>query len=309
MNKNDLTLLIKEQAFALGFSSVGFAKAEPVDEETQCRFNAWLDEQYNGDMIYMANNKEKRFDPTLLVEGSKSIIVVALNYYPQVFQSPDVPQFSYYAYGKDYHDVIKSKLKNLLLYIQSLGLSVSGRCFTDSAPVLERYWAVKAGLGFIGKSNMLILPKFGTFFFLGVLIVDLELDYDSPVEFGCGKCRKCLDACPTAALKDSYTLDARRCVSYLTIEYRGDLPDNLANKFSNRIYGCDTCQLVCPWNRFASPTHINDFLPTEGFLQLDNVALKHMSEEQFKVLFKGSPVKRTKYAGLIRNRDYIDRKD
>lgn len=305
MNKADLTLLIKEQALALGFSSAGIAKAESVDEETQDRFNVWLEGEYNGDMIYMANNKDKRLDPTLLVEGAKSVIVVALNYYPQVLQRPDVPQFSYYAYGKDYHDVIKSKLRNLSLYIESLGFSVSGRSFTDSAPILERYWAVKAGLGFIGKSNMLILPKSGTFFFLGVLIVDLELEYDSPLELSCGKCRKCLDVCPTGAFVKPYMLDARKCVSYLTIEYRGDLPSDVQGLFGQRVYGCDSCQLVCPWNRFANPTLVNEFTPIPEFLGLDAKGLDVMTEEDFRRIFKGSAVKRTKYQGLMRNSDFI----
>ncbi|MGL5732091.1 MAG: tRNA epoxyqueuosine(34) reductase QueG [Bacteroidales bacterium] len=305
MNKSDLTRLIKEKSLELGFSAVGVAKALPVDEDQARYFEKWIGKGYNGEMSYMSNNKDKRLDPTLLVEGARSIIVFALNYYPQKTQNEKFPQFSYYAYGKDYHDVIKLKLNSLYKIIESTGVSVSGRCFTDSAPVLERYWAVKAGLGFIGKSNMLILPKLGTFFFLGVMILDIDLEYDQPLTLGCGNCRKCLEACPTGALIDSYLLDARRCVSYLTIEYRGELPEELRDKFENRIYGCDTCQKVCPWNRFATPTIIREFFPSDEFLYLDSTRLNEMSEDQFRILFKGSPVKRTKYAGLIRNRNYI----
>lgn len=308
MNKSDLTRLIKEKGLELGFSLVGIAKASPVEDVHKVRFHDWLKNGNHGEMAYMNNNTEKRLDPTLLVEGAQSVIVFALNYYPQTFQNKDVPQFSYYAYGRDYHDVIKNKLNELYKVIENTGVPVSGRCFTDSAPVLERYWAVKAGMGFIGKSNMLILPRLGTFFFLGIMILDLELEYDEPLSLGCGNCRKCLDACPTGALVEPYRLDARRCVSYLTIEYRGNLPDDLTDKFANRIYGCDTCQLVCPWNRFASPTDIKEFTPSEDFLQLDQAALRDMSEEHFRVLFKGSPVKRTKFAGLIRNRDFIGRR-
>lgn len=298
------TVSIKNKAIELGFDAIGIAQAAEISEDITRAFISWIQNKGHADMAYMENNLEKRLNPKLLVEGARSIIVVALNYYPRQTQKADQPQFSYYAYGEDYHEILKEKLNSLYTYINNEITETSGRCFVDTAPILERYWAAQAGIGFIGKSNMLIIPKKGTFFFLGFLIVDLELEYDSPIQSRCGACTRCIDNCPTKALSPYY-LDSNKCISYLTIENRNEIPDSYSKYFGKQLYGCDICQKVCPWNRFATPTHIKEFTPKEIILRIDPSMLESMKQEDFSRYFKGSPVKRTKFAGLKRNWELI----
>lgn len=292
---------IKEYAYSLGFDACGICKAESVKAEEQRHFNEWTDSGYHADMDYMARNTDKRLNPTLLVENARSVICVALNYYPKTKQPDDYPQFAYYAYGKDYHEVVKEKLNKLFDYIRSSQPTVNGRCFVDTAPVLERYWAAKAGLGFIGKNSLLIIPKMGSYFFLGELIVDLTLEYDTPLNLSCGNCTRCLDVCPTKAIVSPKVVNARRCISYQTIENKGDIDTSISLNLNNRFYGCDICQQVCPWNKYARPHHTEEFDPSQAFLDLSFDKLDNLSVEEYQQIFKGSAVKRAKYAGLKRN--------
>lgn len=295
------TQIIKEYAYSLGFDACGICRAEAVDKTEEIYFENWIKNGYQADMDYLANNTEKRLDPTLLVEGSRSIISVALNYYPEIKQPEDAPQFAYYAYGKDYHDVMKDKLNLLFDFIKTLYPEVEGRVFCDTAPVMERYWAVKAGLGFIGKNTLLIIPKKGSYFFLGEVILNLELDYDSPLNLSCGKCTRCLDACPTNALEKAHLLNANKCISYQTIENKGEIAKEIEPLLNNRMYGCDICQLCCPWNRYARPHRTEAFIPKPELLSLDHHAINNMQVEDYQRIFKGSAVKRAKYSGLMRN--------
>lgn len=291
---------IKLEALRLGFSGCGIARISPIYKEREY-FRRWLSLGYQGEMHYLENHFEKRFNPSLLVDGARSAIVVALNYYPRRVQNEDSPQIAYYAYGKDYHEIVKEKLKRLLLYINESITPVSGRYFCDSAPVLERYWAQRSGLGWIGKNGLLLLPGKGSYFFLGILFVDIELAEDSPLRERCGTCNRCIEACPTRALRSPYVMDARKCLSYMTIEYRGALPEDFKSFVGNRVYGCDECQKVCPWNRFASPCNEPGFEPSDCFLSLDKKAMLAMTEEEFNLVFRHSAVKRTKYSGWQRN--------
>lgn len=295
------TQIIKEYAYSLGFDACGICRAEAVDNTEETLFRNWIKDGYQADMDYLENNAEKRLDPTLLVEGSKSIISVALNYYPEVKQREDAPQFAYYAYGKDYHDVMKDKLNHLFDFIKTIYPEVEGRVFCDTAPVMERYWAVKAGLGFIGKNTLLIIPKKGSYFFLGEIILNLKLDYDSPLKLSCGKCTRCLDACPTNALEKPHLLNANKCISYQTIENKGEIAKEIQPLLNNRMYGCDICQLCCPWNRYSRPHQTEAFTPKTELLSLDHHAINNMQVEDYQRIFKGSAVKRAKYSGLIRN--------
>lgn len=292
---------IKEYAKSLGFDACGICKAETIDIEAEKSLDQWLTDKYNGEMEYLARNQEKRIDPTLLVENAKSIISVALNYYPQQKQNPDAPQFAYYAYGKDYHDIVKAKLQQLLTYIQELIPNSSGRGFCDTAPVLERYWAAKAGLGFIGKNTLLIIPKKGSYFFLGEVIIDRELSYDNPLNISCGKCTRCIDSCPTNAIEKPYILNANNCISYQTIENKGEIASHIKPKLSNTIYGCDICQKVCPWNRYSKPHTTPELEPNSEFINLDSTKIENLSVEDYQRIFKGSAIKRAKYSGLMRN--------
>jgi len=292
---------IKAEALRLGFSACGVARAGRVPEEVLKEYDSWIETGYHGDMEYLARNRELRADPRLLLEGTRSLIMVAMNYYPAEKQHPDAPQFAYYAYGRDYHKVVKKRLDQLLHYMrQELGLEVEGRAFSDSAPIMERYWAERAGLGWRGKNSLLIIPRAGSYFFLGELLVDLELPEDEPMRNMCGRCERCLKACPTEAFLSPGRLDARRCISYLTIEQKGEIPPELAERMGRRVYGCDACQQCCPWNRYARPTTIEDYKPREALLSLSPEELEAMTEEEYLALFAGSAVKRAGLSGLQR---------
>ena len=292
---------IKAEAYRLGFSACGIAQANAVPEEIMQEYDDWVDTGYHGDMDYLARNRELRSDPRLLLPGTKSLILVAMNYYPETKQDPEAPQFAYYAYGRDYHKVVKKHLDSLLHYMQEkLALQVEGRAFSDSAPIMERYWAEKAGLGWRGKNSLLIIPRAGSYFFLGELLVDIELPYDAPMRNLCGRCERCQQACPTEAFLAPGKLDARRCISYLTIEQKGEIPEELRERMGRRVYGCDACQQCCPWNRYARPTKVADYTPREALLSLSPEQLESMTEEEYLALFAGTAVKRAGLSGLQR---------
>lgn len=288
---------LKAEAISLGFFACGIAKADAVDAETARHLRHWLQTGRQAGMTYMGNYADKRLDPRLLMDGLRSIVCVALNYTPRRRIRPDELQIAAYAYGNDYHDVVKSKLR---LLASRFGLT-NYRVFCDSAPVLERYWAVQAGLGWIGRNRQLIIPHAGSMFFLGELFLDIELEYDHPVPNRCGDCHRCMDACPTQALTDGNTLDANRCLSYQTIENRGPISPAIAHAMGNTIYGCDRCQQVCPWNRFAQPNDTPELQPKDELLQMTREKWLRLTEEDYRRIFRGSAVKRAKYTGLMRN--------
>lgn len=300
------TSFIKSAATGLGFDFCGIAKAVKLNEDAH-RLETWLSSGMQGRMKYMENHFDLRIDPCKLVPGAKSVITLLLNYFPSVQQKDDVPQISKYAYGKDYHFVIKEKLKNLLnLIIENIG-DVNGRGFVDSAPVLERTWAQKSGLGWIAKNGNLITKKNGSFFFIATLIVDLELEYDEPFAGDyCGSCTRCIDACPTDAILEDKVIDGSKCISYFTIELKEMLiPSDMQGKFSNKIFGCDVCQDVCPWNRFSKPTNEVAFTPLPEVLNFSTNDWQELTEESFKIIFKDSPMQRSKYEGIKRNLRFI----
>ncbi|EGK00725.1 tRNA epoxyqueuosine(34) reductase QueG [Dysgonomonas gadei] len=298
---------IKEYALTLGFDACGICRAEEVDLENQEGYKNWIDNSFYAGMDYMARNEDKRCNPALLVEDARSIVCVALNYYPGTKSPEENPQFAYYAYGKDYHDVVKAKLQQLFDFIKSLNPSAEGRSFVDTAPVLERYWAAKAGLGFIGKNSLLIIPKRGSYFFLGELILNLDLEYDKPLSLSCGNCTRCLDACPTKAIVAPRVVDANKCISYQTIENKGEIDETIVPNLNNRFYGCDICQQVCPWNRYSRPHKTEEFNPSQAFLDLSLERLDNLNVEEYQIIFKGSAVKRAKYSGLKRNLEALKR--
>ncbi len=305
MNKQKLTYLIKQKALELGFSSVGIARAGFLEEEAP-RFEKWLKNGYHGKMTYMENHFDKRLDPTLLVPGAKTIIMLSYNYYPEKKQTQNTYKIAKYAYGKDYHFILKDKLKELYAYISSIAGTIEGRIFTDSAPVMERAWARKAGLGWEGKHSLIIQKNKGSFFFLAEIIFDLELEYDSPfVTDHCGKCTKCVDACPTEAILPDKMINASRCISYFTIELKDELPPEMKGKFEDWMFGCDVCQDVCPWNKFSLPHKEDFFTPHPDLLQMTKQDWEEITEEIFRDLFKKSAVKRTKYSGLKRNINFL----
>lgn len=300
---------IKAEALRLGFSACGLAPAEAVDETAAASFRQWLADGCQAEMAYMQNYEDKRLDPRLLVEGARTVISVALNYYPERKLPEDEYQIAWYAYGKDYHDVMKAKLNALQEFIlKSLPMELApfaSRTFCDTAPILERYWAWRAGLGWIGKNTQLLIPHAGSCFFLGEIIINLPSDsYDSPLKSRCGSCTRCLNACPTKALEAPFRLNSERCFSYLTIEHRGPFEQNKGKEMGEKIYGCDECQKACPWNRFATPTQIVEFHPSPTLLGMQKEDWHRLTEEQYKALFKGSAVKRAKYAGLMRNIEF-----
>ena len=294
---------IRSEALRLGFSVCGIAKAEAVEPLQADAFRQWLEQHKQADMNYMANHIEKRLDPTLLMEGAESVICVALNYYPTRLIPDNQLHLARYAYGKDYHDVVKARLRLLEEFIvHTTPDATLTRCFCDTAPMLEKYWAWKAGLGWIGKHTQLVVPEGGTHFFLGEILVNCAADrYDIPQPERCGNCTRCIDACPNAALEAPYKLDARRCLSYLTIEHRGDMNPAEALKMGSCFYGCDECQKACPWNRFAEPSEVEEFAASQLLLSMEDSDWLQLSEEQYRTLFKGSAVKRAKFSGLKRN--------
>ena len=306
-NRSKYSNLIKKKASELGFMYCGIAKAEFLEEEAP-RLEKWLNKNKQGQMQYMENYLDKRLDPRKLVDGAKSVISVLLNYFPDKQQNPDAPKISKYAYGKDYHYVLKDKLKNLLQYIQEEIGEVYGRAFVDSAPVLDKAWAKKAGLGWIGKHTNLIVKESGSFLFIGELIVDLELEYDNPyLQDYCGTCTACIDACPTDAISEPYIVDGSKCISYFTIELKSNeaIDDSMKGKFDNWTFGCDICQDVCPWNKFSKPHNEPAFTPLKEILNMNYKEWEEITEEVFKTAFKDSPLKRTKYEGIKRNLKFI----
>ena len=300
MDKRQLSLNIEAEAKNLGFFACGIARAAAVDKEVVDSYRKWIDNGEHATMNYLENYPDKRFDPRLLMDGLKSIVSVALNYAPSHTLPEGQPQFAAYALGKDYHDVVKGKLRQL---VERLGFE-EYRAFCDSAPVLERYWAVKAGLGWTGRNHQLIIPRAGSMFFLGELFLPVELEYDEEMESRCGNCHACIDACPSHALtmgEGKSDFDARLCLSYQTIENRGDIPSELSDKMGDTIYGCDCCQKACPWNRFAHPNTTPELQPSQELLEMKREDWLSLTEDDYRHLFKGSAVKRAKYSGLMRN--------
>ena len=299
------TELIKTEAKRLGFLSCGIAKAEFLEEEAP-RLEKWLQNGMHGQMSYMENHFDKRLDPRLLVPGARSVVSLLLNYYPEHEQEEGNYKISKYAYGEDYHFVIKDKLKALLSFIQEAIGEVDGRAFVDSAPVLDKAWAAKSGLGWMGKHSNLLTQKVGSFYFIAELIVDLPLDYDRPVTDHCGSCTACIDACPTEAIVAPYQVDGSKCISYFTIELKDELPNEMKGKFDDWMFGCDVCQDVCPWNRFSRPHKEPRFHPHPDLLAMTKKDWEEITEEVFKQVFKKSAVKRTKFSGLKRNINFLE---
>lgn len=305
-SKSILTQNIKNEAVRLGFSFCGFSKAEFLVEEAP-RLENWLNQNRHGKMQYMENYFDKRLNPALLVEGSKSVISLMYNYFPKQQQREDSYKISKYAYGEDYHHVIKEKLKEFVQFITTEVGEINARIFTDSAPILERAWARKSGLGWIGKNSMLINPKKGSFFFLAEIILDVELEYDTPIKEYCGTCNACVEACPTDAILPNKVVDGSKCISYFTIELKDEiLPNEVKGKFNEWMFGCDICQDVCPWNRFSSQTNELLFSPNQKLLNYSKKEWTELTEEIFNELFKKSAVKRTKFEGLKRNIKFLD---
>jgi len=303
--KLSYTKLIKTEAKRLGFLSCGISQAGFLEEEAP-RLEKWLDKNMHGEMSYMGNHFEKRLNPTKLVEGSKSVISLLLNYYPSVEQEDkDAPKISKYAYGTDYHFVIKDKLKHLLHYIQEEIGDVHGRAFVDSAPVLDKAWAAKSGLGWMGKHSNLLTQQVGSFYFIAELIVDLDLEYDMPVTDHCGTCTACIDACPTKAITEPYVVDGSKCISYFTIELKESIPSGFKGQMDNWMFGCDVCQDVCPWNRFSKPHNEPLFNPKPELLSMTRKDWEEITEDVFKKVFKDSAVNRTKFSGLKRNIEFL----
>ncbi len=297
---------IKDEAKNLGFMFCGISKAEFLEEEAP-RLETWLKSGFHGEMSYMENYFDKRLDPRKLVDGAKSVISLGLNYYTENLQEDEqAPKISKYAYGKDYHTVIKDKLKIFLLRLQEQIGDIHGRAFVDSAPVLDKAWAKKSGLGWVAKNSNLINKQNGSFFFLAELIVDVELSYDVPLtQDYCGDCTRCIDACPTEAIVAPFVVDGSRCISYLTIELKNEIPAEFQGKMDNWMFGCDICQDVCPWNRFSVPHREPAFSPNDELLSLTKKDWEEITEEVFQKVFQKSAVKRTKFAGLKRNIEFL----
>jgi epoxyqueuosine reductase len=298
--------IVKRIAKDLGFMFCGISKAEFLEEEAP-RLEEWLKRSYHGKMSYMENHFDKRLDPRLLVDGAESVVSVLFNYYPEEIQvDPTAPKLAKYAYGEDYHFVIKDKLKEFVDNINAEIGEVDGRVFVDSAPVLDKAWAQKSGLGWVGKNANLIHPKSGSFFFIAELILDLPLDADGPIKDYCGTCTKCIDACPTDAIAEPYVVDGSKCISYLTIELKDQiLPGEFKDKMENWMFGCDICQDVCPWNRFSKPNNETRLKPKSGMIDMKATEWQELSQEVFADIFHKSAVKRTKFTGLKRNIDFL----
>lgn len=303
--KKSYSQLIKQEAKRLGFETCGISKASFLEEEAK-NLELWLKNGYHGTMQYMENYFDKRLDPRLLVDGAKSVISLSFNYFPEQIQNDDTYKIAKYAYGEDYHYVLKSKLKELTCFIQENIGEVNGRAFVDSAPVLERAWAQKSGLGWKGKHSLLIQKNKGSFFFLSELILDLELENDVSFKTNhCGKCTRCVDACPTQAILPNNTVDGSKCISYFTIELKDELPAAMKGKFEDWMFGCDLCQDVCPWNRFSKPHSEETFKPKSALLEMTKKEWEEITEDVFKKVFKKSAVKRTKFSGLTRNIKFL----
>lgn len=300
------TKLIKQKTKDLGFFFCGISKAEFLIDEA-AHLETWLKRNYHGKMGYMENHFDKRLDPRLLVDNAKSVVTVLLNYFPEKKQSSeDTFKISKYAYGEDYHFVIKDKLNELFAFIQDEIGEIGGRIFVDSAPVMDKAWAQRSGAGWMGKNTNIIHPKQGSFFFIAELILDLELEADGPIKDYCGTCTKCIDECPTDAIVEPYVVDGSKCISYLTIELKDSiLPNEFKGKMENWVYGCDICQDVCPWNRFSKPHKEPRFEPNSSLLNVSNSEWEELTQEIFSELFKRSAVKRTKYTGLMRNINFL----
>lgn len=303
-NPSKYSQLIKAEAKRLGFISCGISKAEFLEEEAP-RLENWLKKNMHGEMAYMENHFDKRLDPTKLVPGSKSVISLLLNYFPSEIQTPESYKLSKYAYGTDYHFVIKDKLKQLMDFISKEIGDVHGRAFVDSAPVLDKAWAAKSGLGWIGKHSNLLTKQLGSFYFIAELIVDLDLDYDAPVTDHCGSCTACIDACPTNAIVADKVVDGSKCISYFTIELKNEIPTSQKGNFEDWMFGCDICQDVCPWNRFSKSHNEPLFNPNPEMLSMSKKDWEEITEEVFQKIFKNSAVKRTKFSGLKRNINFF----
>lgn len=306
MNAGSHTTIVKETASKLGFDFYGIANAGFLNEDAR-RLETWLHKGMHGSMEYMQKHFDLRTDPTKLVPGAKSVITLLINYYPSQIQNPDSPKVSKYAYGKDYHEIIREKLNQFFLILKEKIGDIHGRGFVDSAPVLERAWAQKSGLGWIGKNGNLINKKQGSFFFIASLITDLQLlPDDVGIKDYCGTCTKCIDECPTEAILPNKVVDGSKCISYFTIELKDALiPEKMKGKFDNWLFGCDVCQDVCPWNSFAKPTVDNKFEPIAEILEFTTADWKEMTEEKFKIVFSKSPLKRSKFEGIKRNLKFI----
>ncbi|MFC4688109.1 tRNA epoxyqueuosine(34) reductase QueG [Epilithonimonas pallida] len=302
--KERYTQLIKTKALAFGFQSCGISKADFLEEEA-LHLENWLKNQFHGEMKYMENHFDKRLDPRLLVEGSKSVISLSYNYFPEEKLQNENFKISKYAYGEDYHEVIKEKLRSLVAELQDEIGEFSFRVFVDSAPVLEKAWARKSGIGWVGKNSNLITKKYGSFYFLAEIICDLDLVEDSPVTDHCGSCTKCIDACPTHAIISDKIIDGSKCISYATIELKDQIPDFFKNKMDDWMFGCDVCQDVCPWNRFSAPTLEEKFHPNSQLKNFTKQEWKDITQEIFSSVFRKSAIKRTKFAGLKRNLDFL----
>jgi epoxyqueuosine reductase len=299
--------VIKEEAYRLGFDFCGIATAEMLENEAP-RLEQWLLNDRHGKMSYMQNHFDKRLDPRKLVPGAKSVISLLYNYYTNEKQNQSAPKISTYAYGRDYHFVIKEKLGELVHFIEENIGNVQGRIFVDSAPVLERAWAKKSGLGWVGKNTQLINKVNGSFFFIAEIISDLALDADAPIEDYCGTCTRCIDACPTDAIIQPYVVDGSKCISYFTIELKDEIPREMAGKFENWMFGCDVCQEVCPWNRFSKQHNEKQFLPSDEIKNMSEQEWTEVTEEVFKKLFSDSPLMRTGYKGIQRNLEFVRKK-
>lgn len=307
-SKQKHTEVIKKKAHELGFSFCGISEATFLEEEAP-RLESWLKNGFHGEMAYMENHFDKRLDPRLLVDGAKSVVSLLLNYYPSEFQNENSYKISKYAYGEDYHFVIKDKLKELMHHIHEEIGEVDGRVFVDSAPVLDKAWAAKSGLGWVGKNNNLINKGNGSFFFVAELIIDLELEYDSATTNHCGTCTACIDACPTQAIESPYIVNGSKCISYLTIELKDEIPNQFKNQLDDWMYGCDVCQDVCPWNRFSKPHSEPLFTPKKQLLDYSKNDWEDLTQELFQEIFKKSAVKRAKYTGLMRNIAFLNADD
>lgn len=306
MNLSDRTYIVKEIATQSGFDYCGIARAVPLDEDAR-RLEQWLSKGMNGEMKYMENYFELRVNPQKLVPGARSVITLLLNYYPAVQPRQTDNKISRYALGEDYHTVIRTKLNHFLACIKEKLGDMNGRGFVDSAPVLERSWAQRSGLGWIGKNGNLINKGSGSFFFIATLITDIELEYDDPLAKDyCGSCTRCIDACPTGAILDDKVVNGSQCISYYTIELKDMLiPEAMKGKFDNWLFGCDVCQEVCPWNRFSSPTHETAFSPIPEILNFSTQDWEELTEENFKKIFRHSPIRRAKFSGIKRNLRFI----